>query len=855
LPVPPKHFYYIAPHRDDWTVCYNLFQRPSAPERLWFVIDAFKSAALKVWGIDNPKDTPLIDEWITNAFFTGIHLGLTLPDLGKLLEPGIERNALRMSVADRLPAEPSGIPAAWRQLCYLAEKRPVEFQTIVGPTMRRLADFLNKPRLRRIYGVPDISFDLAEAMDEGAIMLVDLSPGGRFSKGDAHFFGTMLLADFYLQMFQRARRERGFTLYIDEFQNFATKDLADMLDEARKFGLRLVLAHQRPGQLESSDEPSERNLFSAVMTNCRTKMVFGGIAPHELETVARALSMGMLDPDQIKRTISSRSVIDYVKEYWTAHSRGRSHGKSTATGSSSTSSSISGTGWASGSGTTYDAQGGFLGSDSLFTAQHEAWQRHFSDAQSSTDTYIDAEIDTESESETTFPVLVPVMEEQLSSVYYRTLDEQLYQFMAILHDQQQRHAMVRVVGQKEAVPIVVPFVAPVDPPAREIEHQLALSYGSTRCFLPVAKADEAVARHTEAFESMAIPVMKSQFGAPKPRRGIMIQSNDMQETSTEKAALKWPGIELQQRDIALFSGLFECRLMKIAHAALFHYDGSEAVADRRLRKLSKAGLLDRLEYKVSSGRPPAVYTLAKGGMDALVEAQVLTEEHRSQWDSKWRKRFKVESSTIEHELGVMDIKAALLPAIDAAPGRRVVEFLTWPEKIKFTAKRDGRSVTVKPDGYFCIHNEPEASHKQYDHLYLEFDRGKENQATLWEKYSDYRTHYRSGGFVEWLGYSKKEGADYGLRVLFVMLSSQRLQNFLDKHEQGIRESTQLWLTTLEQIRQDPLGEIWTIPSAYFAAGSLEETARRSLIETRPTPSTGAQASAMVQFISQQTVIQ
>lgn len=829
MPAPPSNFYYIAPHRDDFTICYNFLRGPYSPEEEWYAIDAFKLAALKVWGIENPKDTPLIDEWITNAFYTGLKLGLTLPDLGKLLEPGVDRNSMRTAVAERLPAEPSGIPAAWRQLCYLAEKRPVDFQATVSPALRRLADFLNKPRLRRIYGVPDLSLNLAEAMDEGAIILVDLSPGGRFSKADAHFFGTMMLADFSLQMFKRRDRRRGFSLYIDEFQNFATKSLADMLDEARKFGLRLVLSHQRPGQLERSDEASERDLFSAVMTNCRTKVVFGGVAPHELETVARALSMSMLDPDQIKRMIHTRSVIDYVQEYWTAHSKSQSQG------------STSSLGHTTGSGS----------SCTLFTNQNETWGTTIGSSDSYTDSYMDAEVQSVSESETTFPVLVPVMGEQLSSVYYRTLDEQLYQFMAILHDQKGRHAMVRIVGQNEAVPIVVPFVPNVRVLPEEIDHQLELTFTPARCFLPVEQADAVIADRSKSL----LDIPRAPLGEPvtyhasKPRRDIIQIHSSMLHESAIQTAVQAAGLKIQPRDFALLADLFECRIITVAQAAALYFD-SEPVADRRLRKLRDAGFLCTQDYKTSGpGRAPTVYSFTKAAFTLLKDNGYLKGYESEAWDSKWRKRFSLSSRTIEHELGLMDIKAALLPALNEAPGLRVLEFGTWPNNYEFATPVAGRTSTkkTKPDGYLCLaRHESPGTDAHYEHFFIEYDRTTEEHLTLLEKIAAYRTYYRTGGFVKWLGYEGDRIEDHPLRVLFVFLSDERLANFLETLGEEFRESRQLWMTTLQSVLSQPIGPVWLTPRGYYEAGAIDRAPRFSLLGSSAQPSTRPVHASVVQ---------
>ena len=74
---------------------------------------------------------------------------------------------------------------------------------------------------------------------------------------------------------------RDFYLYMDEFQNFVSLDIADMLDQVRKFGLFTVLSHQRFGQLDD-------NITDAVLTNCRIKAVFGGLTVESAQLMARS---------------------------------------------------------------------------------------------------------------------------------------------------------------------------------------------------------------------------------------------------------------------------------------------------------------------------------------------------------------------------------------------------------------------------------------------------------------------------------------------------------------------------------------------------------------------------------------
>jgi len=813
LPYPPKRFYYIAPNRDDWTICYNPLHRNVEDD--WFLVNALKIAVVKCWGADNTQDTPRLDEWLKTAFYTAVKLGLTLPEVGMLLEPNLDRNIQRRAIIERLPASQGRIREAWEQLCLLAEKkRPVDFEATVGSTTRRLAAFLDNPRLNRIFGVPDVSLDLAGCMDDGAVVIVDLSTKGRLHPEDAQLFGTLLLTDFYVQMFSRQNPDRGFTLYVDEFQNYATKDLARMLDEARKFGLQLVLSHQRPGQLLNSDSAEERDLYSAVMTNARTKVVFGGIATDELEPIARMLSIGVLDPTAIKEKIHTRSVVDYKKEYWQSHSR--SHTTSAGSGSSSGSSSATASGHVHSGGRAegYAGEPGLFGPEMLHVTESTAWADQYSSMSSSSESFSDFAGEADTESETTFPVLVPVMAEQLSAIYYSPLEEQLYTFLAVLSQQQQRQAMVRIVGQSEPLPIEVPFVR---------AKQLQLCYENANCYLPVNRADELVAERQNAFLGLGSEVTDK---AETPSRDKIKDPESMQgETSNNAAPFKVGNVLVQDRDIALLADVFDSRFITRPHAHALHFSElkSDRRAGQRLQQLADVGLLERDDGHFGStlgldGRRKgikALYRFTAKAFDELRSRGLLPTAAGENWEAI-RKRFaNWKPTTIDHEIGMLDIKAAMKLAIESHAHLKVIDFGVWPRAYEFKVPKGGRVTTQQPDGFLQVaEHRPGRGDVIHHYFYIEFDRGGEQQDTLVEKAEGYRYHLRSGNFAKSFGLPEAKPSDRPFRALFVFdqKDTQTRRNNVAERiaETGIARLTPM--TSLAELVADPLGKIWITPA-------------------------------------------
>ena len=140
----------------------------------------------------------------------------------------------------------------------------------ISPIQNKIGALLGSPAIRNILGQPKSTIDIPAIMDGGRILIVNLSKG-RIGEEPAHLLGAFLTTAIAQAAEGRAvmpeEDRRDFTLYADEFQNFATESFASILSEARKYRLSLVLAHQFLGQLPPS-------LRQAVMGNVGTILAF-----------------------------------------------------------------------------------------------------------------------------------------------------------------------------------------------------------------------------------------------------------------------------------------------------------------------------------------------------------------------------------------------------------------------------------------------------------------------------------------------------------------------------------------------------------------------------------------------------
>ena len=126
--------------------------------------------------------------------------------------------------------------------------------------------FVTNKMMRNIIGQSESAFDFRKVMDEGKILLVNLSKG-KIGEENASFLGLVLVPKILVAAMSRQdmpqEQRRDFFLYVDEFQNFATPDFAQILSEARKFRLDLIVANQFIGQME---EEVKNAIFGNVGT-------------------------------------------------------------------------------------------------------------------------------------------------------------------------------------------------------------------------------------------------------------------------------------------------------------------------------------------------------------------------------------------------------------------------------------------------------------------------------------------------------------------------------------------------------------------------------------------------------------
>lgn len=141
----------------------------------------------------------------------------------------------------------------------------------VAPVLNKVGAFTANPIIRNIIGQPKSTFNIRKIMDEGNILVVNLSKG-LIGEDNAAILGSFLVTKIQLAAMSRSNianieDRRPFYLYVDEFQNFATDSFATILSEARKYGLNLTVANQYISQMSDT-------VRNAVFGNVGTMVSF-----------------------------------------------------------------------------------------------------------------------------------------------------------------------------------------------------------------------------------------------------------------------------------------------------------------------------------------------------------------------------------------------------------------------------------------------------------------------------------------------------------------------------------------------------------------------------------------------------
>ena len=203
---------------------------------------------------------PRMEHILSNATLTALQLpNPTLYTLQQLLTDRRFQVEAAKTLTDRV------LQQFWqKEFALLGD---MQLSTVTAPLTHRLGHFITTKRSRHILLQQTSTVRIADIMNEGKILLVNLSKGD-LGEDQSAFFGIILTSLIWMAAYQRTKlletQRRDFFVYVDEFQNFATPKFGSITSEGRKFRVSLIASHQNVAQIEDS------NLLKIVAGNAAT---------------------------------------------------------------------------------------------------------------------------------------------------------------------------------------------------------------------------------------------------------------------------------------------------------------------------------------------------------------------------------------------------------------------------------------------------------------------------------------------------------------------------------------------------------------------------------------------------------
>lgn len=232
---------YFNPADQDFPIAFNVMEKV-APEYRHLVASGLVGVFKKIWA---DSWGPRLEYILRNAILALLEYpGSTLLGVTRILVDKSYRERVVEKVSDPV------VRSFW--VDEFSKWDPRVLQEVISPIQNKVGQFLSSALIRNIVGQTISSFDVRKIMDERKILIMNLSKG-RLGEDNSALLGAMMITKIQLAAMGRvdiAEETRAdFYLYVDEFQNFATESFANILSEARKYRLNLILANQYVTQI------------------------------------------------------------------------------------------------------------------------------------------------------------------------------------------------------------------------------------------------------------------------------------------------------------------------------------------------------------------------------------------------------------------------------------------------------------------------------------------------------------------------------------------------------------------------------------------------------------------------------
>ncbi len=267
---------YFNPADQDFPIAFNVMEKV-APEYRHLVASGLVSVFKKIWA---DSWGPRLEYILRNAILALLEYpGSTLLGVTRILVDKSYRERVVEKITDPV------IRSFWVDEFPKWNDRVL--QEVISPIQNKVGQFLSSSLIRNIVGQTVSTFDIRDVMDGKKILIMNLSKG-RIGEDNSALLGAMMITKIQLAAMARVdipeETRNDFYLYVDEFQNFATESFANILSEARKYRLNLILANQ---YVEQIDEKVRNAIFgnAGTLISFRVGAMDGEFLEKEFEPV------------------------------------------------------------------------------------------------------------------------------------------------------------------------------------------------------------------------------------------------------------------------------------------------------------------------------------------------------------------------------------------------------------------------------------------------------------------------------------------------------------------------------------------------------------------------------------------
>ena len=289
-----ENIIYFAPHHQERPIGLNIMEDIGYDKR-HLVVSSLMASFEKIWGAGTWSDR--MAYILQNTLLALIEYpGTTLLDVGRMYSSKGFREKVVANLKD------PQVRKYWvEEFANYTERYAQEATPSI---QNKLGQFTSNPLMRNIIGQKESAFNFREIMDEGKILLVNLSKG-QIGENNARMLGVLFTTKIYLAALSRSDMTKAeleaanpCNFFVDEFQSFANSSFSDILSEARKYKLNLVMAHQYLGQLYSDDAGGGDVIRDAVFGNVGTFVSFR-VGPVDAEIISKQFAPDITEEDLV----------------------------------------------------------------------------------------------------------------------------------------------------------------------------------------------------------------------------------------------------------------------------------------------------------------------------------------------------------------------------------------------------------------------------------------------------------------------------------------------------------------------------------------------------------------------------